>query len=161
MHNVSVINISESDVSILKGLTLVAVPRNVMLSQEEQRRAKLSNHLREQLDMASAQVAGRIHVVKKRRWQRTEDGQKHLIEVDKRLKPWWKQTSDGKVVLAVRYGSKVLELEKGKGAIALKSMDELVGLLPKLIDAVDAGEFDSYIAAVKKPKTGVVTRRPS
>ncbi|WP_421696174.1 DUF6641 family protein [Aestuariivirga sp.] len=147
--------------SVLKGLTFTAVPRNAGLTPEQHRRAKLAAHLREQLDMAKAQTAGRIHVVKKRRWEYTEDGQKHLIEVDKRLKQWWKAQSDGKIVLTVRYGSKPLEFEKGKGAVVLKGMDELLAILPKLVDAAEAGEFDNFISAVGKPKTGVVARRAS
>lgn len=147
--------------SVLKGLTFTAVPRNMGLTPEQHRRAKLAAHLREQLDIAKAQADGRIHVVKKRRWEYTEDGQKHLTEVDKRLKQWWKAQPDGKVVLTVRYGSKPLEFEKGKGAIVLKGMEELVALFPKLIDAAEAGEFDNFISAAGKPKTGVVARRPS
>ena len=147
--------------SVLKGLVFTAVPRNAGLTPEQHRRAKLAAHLREQCEIAKAQLEGRIHVVKKRRWEYTDDGQKHLIEVDKRLKQWWKRQPDGKVVLAVRYGSKPLEFEKGKGAIVLKGMEELVELLPKLVDAVEAGEFDSHIVAAGKPKTGVVARRPA
>ncbi len=147
--------------SVLKGLTFTTVPRNAGLTPEQHRRAKLAAHLREQCEIAKAQLEGRIHVVKKRRWEYTDDGQKHLIEVDKRLKQWWKRQPDGKIALAVRYGSKPLEFEKGKGAIVLKGMEELVELLPKLVDAAEAGEFDGMIVAAGKPKAGFVTRRPS
>jgi hypothetical protein len=50
--------------------------------------------------MAEAQIDGRIHVVKKRRWERTQDLQKRMIEVGKRLKQWWKPQADGKLLLA-------------------------------------------------------------
>ena len=146
--------------STLKGLTFAAIPRNTGLPPEQQRRAKLANHLREQLENATAQLDGRIHVVKKRRWEYTDDGKKHLIEVDKRLRQWWSKQEDGKVLFTVRYGSKPLEFEKGKGAIVLKSMDELITVLPKLIAATEAGEFDSHIVAAGKSKAGVVARRP-
>jgi hypothetical protein len=129
------------------------------MTPEQHRRAKLAAHLREQLANATAQAEGRIHVVKKRRWDYTDDGQKHLIEVDKRLRHWWTQQQDGKVLFTVRYGSKLLEFEKGKGAILLKNIDELIAVLPKLIAAADAGEFDSYIAAPGKPKAGIDGRR--
>lgn len=145
--------------SALKGLMFAAVPRNTGMTPEQHRRAKLAAHLREQLDNAKAQAEGRIHVVKKRRWEYTDDGRKHLIEVDKRLRQWWVQQQDGKVLFTVRYGSKVLEFEKGKGAIMLKDMNELIAVLPKLISAAEAGEFDSYIAAAGNPKAGVVARR--
>jgi hypothetical protein len=133
--------------SALKGLTFTAVPRNTGMTPEQHRRAKLAAHLREQLANAAAQAEGRIHVVKKRRWEYTDDGQKHLIEVDKRLRQWWTMQQDGKVLFTVRYGSKPLEFEKGKGAIVLKNIDELIAVLPRLINAAEAGEFDNYIAA--------------
>ncbi len=104
--------------SALKGLTFAPVPRNTGMTPEQYRRAKLADHLREQLANATAQAEGRIHVVKRRRWEYTNDGQKHLIEVDKRLRQWWTKQQDGKVLFSVRYGSKPLEFEKGKGVSA-------------------------------------------
>ena len=53
----------------------------------------------------------------------------------------------GKLNLAVRYGSKVLELAKGKNAIELTTGDELIAVLAKLKDAVLAGELDAQIEA--------------
>ena len=108
--------------------------------------------------MAKAEAEGRLHVVKKRRWEYTEDGQKHLIEVDKRLKQWWRTASDGGVILAVRYGSRPLEFDKGKQAIALTNRDELIALIPKLIAATEAGEFDAMISAAMRSKPIVKKR---
>ena len=45
----------------------------------------------------------------------------------------------------MRYGSKVLELTKGKNAIELTNGDELIAVLAKLKDAVLAGELDAQI----------------
>lgn len=146
--------------SALKGLTFAPIPRNTGLTPEQFRRQKLVAHLKEQLANATAQAEGRIHVVKRRRWEYTNDGQKHLIVVDKRLRQWWTQ-QDNKVLFSVRYGSKPLEFEKGKAAIVLKNMDELLAVLPKLIAAAEAGEFDAMIAAAGKPKAGIVARRAS
>ncbi len=58
---------------------------------------------------------------------------------------WVNET--GKLNLAVRYGSKVLELAKGKNAIELTTGDELIAVLAKLKDAVLAGELDTQIEA--------------
>ena len=49
--------------------------------------------------------------------------------------------------MAVRYGSKVLELARGKNAIELTTGDELVDVLLKLKSAVLAGELDAQIEA--------------
>jgi len=143
----------------LKGLTFAAVPRESGLTPQQKRRNKLIAHMREQLAMAEAQIDGRTHVVKKRRWERTQDGQKHLIEVDKRLKQWWKLQSDGKLLLSVRYGAKAIEFEKGKDAVVLANVKELAAVLPKLIAATEAGELDGHINAVTKVKQPVVAKR--
>jgi hypothetical protein len=45
----------------------------------------------------------------------------------------------------VRYGSKTLELSKGKNAIELSTGDELIATLSLLKDAVIAGELDDAI----------------
>ena len=138
--------------SVLKGLVFTAVPRNAGLTPEQHRRAKLAAHLREQCEIAKAQLEGRIHVVKKRRWEYTDDGQKHLIEVDKRLKQWWKRQPDGKVVLAVRYGSKPLEFEKGKAGIAVGALERLIPTIKTLIAATTAGELDGLLEPQKATK---------
>ena len=143
----------------LKGLTFAAVPRESALTPQQKRRNKLIAHLREQLAMAQAEIDGRIHVVKKRRWERTQDGQKHLIEVDKRLKQWWKPQADGKLLLIVRYGAKAIEFEKGKDAVVIADVQELATVLPKLIAATEAGELDGHINAVTKAKQPVVMKR--
>ena len=144
--------------SVLKQLTFTAVPRATGLSPEQNRRNKLIAHLREQLAMAQADAEGRQHVVKKRRWEYTDDGQKRLIEVDKRLKQWWRTQSDGGVILTVRYGSRPLEFDKGKQAIAVRNRDELLSLIPKLISATDAGELDGMISAAMRTKPIVKKR---
>ena len=143
----------------LKGLTFAAVPREYTQTPQQKRRNKLIGHLREQLAMAEAEVAGRVHVVKKRRWERTQDGQKHLIEVDKRLKQWWKPQADGKVLLTVRYGAKAIEFEKGKDAVLLADLKELAAVLPKLIAATEAGELDTHINGAIKDKLPRVVKR--
>ena len=64
----------------------------------------------------------------------------------KRVKEWFWTTSNGKINLAVRYGSKTLELGKGKNAIELSTGEELISTLALLKDAVIAGELDDAIA---------------
>ncbi len=89
-------------------------------------------------------------MVKKRRWRLTQDGQKQLIEVDKRLKHWWKLQTDGKLLLTVRHSAKAIEFEKGKDTVVVAYMHELATVLPKLIGATDAGELDAHINAATK-----------
>lgn len=85
-------------------------------------------------------------VVTKRRWAKSDDGTKKLIEAPKRLKRWWVSDANGNCVLSVRYGNKVLELEKGKVAIVVGKNDKLIPTIETLISAVNAGELDSHLA---------------
>ena len=71
------------------------------------------------------------------------------IETIKRVKEWFWITSDNKINLAIKYGSKTLPLnKKGAHAIEITNGTELIGTLHKLKEAVLAGEFDDAIADV-------------
>jgi hypothetical protein len=80
-------------------------------------------------------------------------GERKTVEVVKRVKQWWFVAESGRVCLQVRYGSKVLELAKGKNSIEVGSGNELLAVLETVKKCVEAGELDSQIesasAAVK------------
>lgn len=136
----------------LKGLTFTAYTRPDRLSAEIQRRNKLIAHLQEQLEMVRAETDGKVYTASKRKWLRNEDGTKTAVEVSKRLKAWYRTQANGTVLFTVRYGSKPIEFEKGKAAIVVKGRDDLLALIPKLIAAIEAGEFDSYISSATKQR---------
>lgn len=143
--------------SVLKAMNFVAVPRTANATPEQQRRNKLLVHLREQKAIAIADLEGRLHSVKKRRWELTEDGDKFQIEVDKRLKRWWQVTDKG-VALAVRWGNKPIEFEKGKTAILVESPEQLPAMFDQLILGVVNGDFDKFIAEMNKQRVGFKKR---
>ena len=89
----------------------------------------------------------------RRRWQLTPTGEKLRVEVEKRLKRWWTAQADGQLVLTVRWGSRVIEWERGKAAIVVGERGKLVGVLDKLISAAQAGDLDEHIAAANKART--------
>lgn len=143
--------------SVLKALSFTAIPRIANATPEQQRRNKLLAHLREQKAIALADMEGRLHVVKKRRWEMTEDGDKFQVEVEKRLKRWWQETDKGYALL-VRWGNKPIEFEKGKAAIAFEALDQLPDILDQLILATANGEFDKFIADMNKQRVGLRKR---
>jgi len=104
------------------------------------------NALNEQKAIAAAEKEGREFSVTRRRWLKGDGGEKKLIEVPKRLKRWWHNGPDGKCLLAVRYGNKVIEIEKGKSAIVVGASDKLIPTIETIISAVQAGELDSHLA---------------
>jgi len=45
-----------------------------------------------------------------------------LMHRHKRIKRWWRDVGIGAINFVVRYGSRVLELDKGKAAIRIKHL---------------------------------------
>ena len=86
-----------------------------------------------------------------------KDGQ--LVPVDKqqRVLPWWRVNANGSYVFFIRSGSKPIEFEKGKNAIAVPSLDKVPMVIDILINAVRNGELDDQIAHAKKSALTAVT----
>jgi hypothetical protein len=131
--------------SVIAKLKLVSSKRERNLSPIIVRRNKLALKLDEQLALCTAQKEGHLYAPKRIKTVTNADGERISVETTKRVKEWFWTTSNGKINLAVRYGSKVLELSKGKNAIELSTGDELIATLSLLKDAVIAGELDDAI----------------
>ncbi|MEK4034881.1 DUF6641 family protein [Methylocystis sp. IM3] len=132
--------------STLKTLAFTTVSSITANTPEQQRRNKLIAHLQEQLGMARAEIAGETYAVRKRQWKSDDDGNKVLVERDKRLKKWWQVMADNSIVLTVRWGSKLLEFDKGKAGIICADLEAVQAALQALITASNAGELDAHIA---------------
>jgi hypothetical protein len=65
----------------------------------------------------------------------------------KRVRQWWFVSDTGKVCLQVRYGTRVLELAKGKNSIDVGTNAELLGVLETVRKCVELGELDAQIDA--------------
>jgi hypothetical protein len=131
--------------SALAKLKLVAaqVERKSVM---DQRRLKLMTKIDDQLAFAKAQAAGQSYAAKRTKFVRdAESGERKQIETATRIKQWWWKGANGKLMLAMRYGSKPIELAKGKNAIELASSDDLIAALQAVKEAVQAGELDAQI----------------
>ena len=137
--------------SFIAKLKLVASKRERNLSPIVLRRNKLAAKIEEQILFATAQKEGRLYAPKRIKNVTNSEGERVAVETTKRVKEWYWTTSSNKINLCVRYGSKTLELSRGKNAIELSSSDELLSTLALLKDAVIAGELDEAIntASVK------------
>ena len=116
------------------------------------RRTKLVRRLWEQTELAKAQQAGtQFAPIKFRTIADPDTGVRKQVEVAKRVKQWWFVADTGNLALSVRYGTKVLELAKGKVAVEVGSEKDLVPTLELIKRAVEAGELDAQIevAALK------------
>ena len=150
-------NTSANSIATLK-LSSARKPR--VVSELMQRRAKLLRKLAEQRELALAQSQGRSYAPKRLRTFRSNDtGEKVVREMPVRIKPWWWTGERGEVLLAIHYGSKSLELAKGKSAIELSDASALVSVLELITAAVNQGELDGAIqAASVKLREGFATK---
>ena len=137
-------------------LKLTTAQKPTQMSAVQQRRNKLAKRLWEQMELAKAQQTGTHYTATKfRTITDNETGLRKQIETNKRVKAWWFVGDNGKLVLSVRYGTKVLELAKGKWAVEVGSDKDLVPTLELLKGAVLAGELDTQIeAAANKLREG-------
>ena len=99
-------------------LKLTAAQKPTQMLPVQQRRNKLAKRLWEQMELAKAQQAGTQFIATKfRTITDNETGLRKQVETNKRVKAWWFVADSGKLSLSVRYGTKVLELAKGKYAV--------------------------------------------
>ena len=132
--------------STIAGLKLVASKKSRSLSPIQQRRNKLAAKIHEQWELCTARQAGTIYAPRRLRTiTNRHTGERTTVETVKRVKEWFWISESGKINLSVRYGSKTLELAKGKNAIEVSSADELITALTTLKTAVESGELDSQL----------------
>jgi hypothetical protein len=104
-------------------------------------------------------LADPLFVRRVKRWERKESGEKVLIEKPIRTTKWWQPDQNGGYVMTVKVGSKRVEFEKGKAAIAIGSLDKLPGVIDALIKAVRAGELDEQLKQSSKFGRSIPSRK--
>lgn len=130
-------------------LSAAVKPRNIPAVQL--RRNKLSSKLWEQIQLATAQQTGSAFApVRTRSYKDTETGVRKQITAAKRVKQWWFTAENGKLIVNVRYGTRLIELAKGKTAVEVASKADLVPTLELIKQAVEAGELDAQIAVASE-----------
>ena len=110
------------------------------------RRNKLSSKLWEQIQLAKSQIEGTPFIVTKfKSIKDRETGLRRQVEIPKRIREWWFKNDAGKVCVSVRYGTKVIELAKGKHSVEVENAQSLVKALETIKSAVEQGELDAQI----------------
>lgn len=134
--------------SAFSGLKLVAAKRPQAATPAVVRRAKLAGQLDEQMELVRACAAGTTYApVRVRSVLDKATGLRSSVQHAKRVRQWWFVADTGRVCLQVRYGTRILELAKGKNSIDVGSTAELLGALEVVKRAVEAGELDTHIEA--------------
>ncbi len=110
------------------------------------RRSRLTAQIEGQIAYARAAIAGEIYAEKRQKYiTDSQTGERSLVEISKKVKPWWFISAANKANLILKYGSKKIEIVKGKNAIEVDNMDELITTLELIKNAVKAGELDTQI----------------
>lgn len=134
--------------STITALKLSNAKRPANLPPIVVRRNKLATKLWDQIQLAQSQAAGQhFQPTRLRTVRDAETGLNKTIQVPRRIKPWWWSSDTGQVCVSVRYGSKVLELARGKAAIEVSDAQDLIRTLEAVKAAVMAGELDAQIQA--------------
>jgi len=134
--------------SAFNGLKLVTAKRPQLASPVIQRRNKLSSQLWEQIELARASAEGKTYApLRMRIVTDKQTGERKTVESAKSVRQWWFVADGGKVCLHVRYGTRVLDLAKGKNSIEVGTDAELITVLQTVKSAVEAGELDAQIEA--------------
>ena len=132
----------------LTQLRLSTVKKPSSVAAEVLRRFKLVKRVDEQIALATALADGTVFSATR---QRTlidpETGLKRSVQVPKSVKAWFFGAENGKVYLSIKYGSRVMELAKGKPTVEIASGKELVNTLKIIRQAVLDGELDTQIDA--------------
>ena len=135
--------------SILNTLKLTAARKTRSLPDVVKRRNKLLVKLGDQRMLASALQEGKNYAPKRfRSFVDADTGARIIKEVPVRIKPWFWTGERGETLLVVQYGSKQIELAKGKTAIEVGSAADLITVLDTVIAAVKNGELDVQIESV-------------
>ena len=144
--------------SALSALKLTDARKPNQVPQVVQRRNKLAKRIWQQIELAKAQEQGtQFRVAKFKSYIDTATGERRQVETQMLVKQWWFTTQTGKLAISVRYGSRVLELAKGKFAVEVAQAKDLTATLDAIKTAVLAGELDAQIdAAATKLRTAFV-----
>jgi hypothetical protein len=139
---------------ILKSFTFVPQPK---ISSDPLiiKRERMVTRLEDQKKL----LADPLFVRRVKRWERKESGEKVLIEKPIRTNKWWQPDQSGGYVMTVKVGSKRVEFEKGKAAIAVGSLDKLPGVIDTLIKAVKGGELDEQLNQSSKTARPIPSRK--
>jgi hypothetical protein len=141
----------QDKMSALKSLTFTTLPK-IGANPTLDRRTNMIARLEEQKVL----LKDPNYIRTVRTWAK-KDGRLTLVDKQQRVLPWWRVDANGSYVFFVPLGSKPIEFEKGKNAIAVPSLDKIPFVINILVTAVRNGELDDQLAPAKKPATAVTT----
>jgi len=79
-----------------------------------------------------------------------QTNEKRKVKRPKRIRPWFYQSA-GNYYFEIKYGTKSLEVEKKKPAIAAGSKENLLAVIDAITDAAKEGFLDNELKKVRGP----------
>lgn len=138
--------------SALATLKLTTARKPRALPEVVKRRSKLLGKLAEQKELAMAMAQGRNYTpMRLRTVLDAASGRRVVRELPVRIKPWWWLGERGETLLSIHYGSRILELAKGKTAVEVANTATMADVIDVIMHAVQNNELDAQIesASVK------------
>ncbi len=127
-------------------LNFVSLPKNFRNDPVIKRREKMLSQLEQQRNLAQDPS----YTIVQQRWVKDENGVKQPVERHKQIKRWWLRNGMGDCLLIIRYGSRVLELQKGKAAIDTGGEANLVAVIEEIMRMTKEGELDGLLMDVQR-----------
>ncbi len=131
--------------STLKSLSFTTLPKPDANPVMDRRNRAITKLEEQKLLLADSNYTRKVRTFVK------TDGVRTSVENEQRVVPWWRRHVDGSYLFTVRAGSKAIEFDKGKSAIAVPSLDKMPAVIDILIAAVRNGELDTPLAQASKP----------
>lgn len=135
--------------SHLAKLNLKTVQRVTQKDPVIARREKLLVGIAEQKLVLDAAARGETYVTRIKRWKADDNGDKALVEVPKRVRPWFFQQDNGWYVQC-RYGSRILAISGRSNAVFVNKLDEVAAVLEVFGAAAESGELDKAVLMAMK-----------
>ncbi len=137
--------------SRLEGLRLVAKPARCSNTPIHKRRANVMRALDEQIRLAERMQAGERYTPTVPRWEiDPATGERRRIEWPRRLYAWFWQVDGSEWFVTLRYGNRCIELARGRKAVQVESLEEVVATLKTLRAAASEGEFDAGLESASR-----------
>ena len=134
--------------TILSSLKTVQAKRQSAIDPLMLRRNKLLRKLEDQINAAKALSKGESFSVKRvRNITDKQTSEIRAVEVFRKIRQWWFVADSGKVVIQLKYGSKVIDIAKGKNSVEVSNGAELIAVLETLKSACELGELDQQISS--------------
>lgn len=102
--------------------------------------------LDEQIFAVQGYIKGEEYFGKKARSETDEDGNKTFFTEPKRVNKWVYTNNDKDWFLEIKYGNRVLQLAKGKTAIVVGALKNMVAVIEQVKAAVEANVIEEVIS---------------